>query len=317
MPDRHPISKTVISGAVALIVLFLLPLFFPRYYVYLFSLIFVMGLLATSLNLVLGFGGLYQFNHAVFYGVGAYAFALFIDKSALPSWLGYLAAPICPERCWPGHGVDHGAPVQTLFRHAANFAGVACLGHCLSMVFLYRRRRRHSRHTRSGPHRFVHGVYYFTLAVSVAVCLIRCIGLCILLWPDLSGDPGQPRTMPGAGYPCAAPSACREGLAGFLPVWPAPCLSRWKVRYSRICCSGPCPWKSSSCACSGAGSSFLGPMLGAAIIVILRTFVGIYTEYWTMVLGIVLMLIIFFLPEGVLGFLLKKTRTQHAAIANE
>ncbi len=47
---------------------------------------------------------------------------------------------------------------------------------------------------------------------------------------------------------------------------------------------------------------FLGPMFGAAIIVILRTFVGIYTEYWTLVLGIVLMLLIFFLPEGVLGY---------------
>ena len=47
---------------------------------------------------------------------------------------------------------------------------------------------------------------------------------------------------------------------------------------------------------------FLGPMFGAAIIVLLRTFVGIYTEYWTLILGIVLMLLIFFLPEGVLGF---------------
>ena len=51
-----------------------------------------------------------------------------------------------------------------------------------------------------------------------------------------------------------------------------------------------------------------GPALGAAIIIILRTFVGIYTEYWTMILGIVLMLLIFFLPEGALGLFLRKTR---------
>ena len=50
---------------------------------------------------------------------------------------------------------------------------------------------------------------------------------------------------------------------------------------------------------------FFGPMLGAAIMVTLRTFVGIYTEYWTLVLGIVLMLLIFFLPDGVLGMILK------------
>jgi branched-chain amino acid transport system permease protein len=51
---------------------------------------------------------------------------------------------------------------------------------------------------------------------------------------------------------------------------------------------------------------FMGPALGAIIIITLRTFVGIYTEYWTLILGIVLMLLIFFLPEGVLGLFLKK-----------
>jgi branched-chain amino acid transport system permease protein len=40
----------------------------------------------------------------------------------------------------------------------------------------------------------------------------------------------------------------------------------------------------------------------------LRTFVGIYTEYWTMILGILLILLIFFLPEGVMGLFLRKVR---------
>jgi ABC-type branched-subunit amino acid transport system permease subunit len=43
-------------------------------------------------------------------------------------------------------------------------------------------------------------------------------------------------------------------------------------------------------------------MLGAAIIVSLRTFVGTYTEYWTMILGIILILLIFFLPDGIMGY---------------
>jgi branched-chain amino acid transport system permease protein len=51
----------------------------------------------------------------------------------------------------------------------------------------------------------------------------------------------------------------------------------------------------------GGWFTFLGPMLGAAMIVLLRTFVSTYTEYWTFALGIVLMLVILFLPEGVLG----------------
>jgi branched-chain amino acid transport system permease protein len=42
--------------------------------------------------------------------------------------------------------------------------------------------------------------------------------------------------------------------------------------------------------------------LGAAITVSLRTFVGKHTEYWTLILGVLLILLIFFLTEGVMGY---------------
>jgi branched-chain amino acid transport system permease protein len=56
----------------------------------------------------------------------------------------------------------------------------------------------------------------------------------------------------------------------------------------------------------GGWFTFAGPVLGAAIMVSLKTFVGIYTEYWTLILGIILILLIFFLPEGVMGYFLEK-----------
>ena len=92
MLRRFPVS---VSFAVAVLVLLLfLPAVLPRFYVYLLSLILVMGLLATSLNLVLGYGGMYQFHHAAFYGTGAYAFTLLITKAHAPFWLALVAAPI-------------------------------------------------------------------------------------------------------------------------------------------------------------------------------------------------------------------------------
>jgi len=56
----------------------------------------------------------------------------------------------------------------------------------------------------------------------------------------------------------------------------------------------------------GGWFTFLGPMLGAAIIVALRTFASTFTEYWTMIQGIILMLVIIFLPQGVLGYLIAR-----------
>jgi branched-chain amino acid transport system permease protein len=52
----------------------------------------------------------------------------------------------------------------------------------------------------------------------------------------------------------------------------------------------------------GGWFTFGGPILGAAIIVSLRTFVGTYTEYWTLILGVILILLIFFLPDGIMGY---------------
>jgi branched-chain amino acid transport system permease protein len=56
----------------------------------------------------------------------------------------------------------------------------------------------------------------------------------------------------------------------------------------------------------GGWFTFGGPILGAAITVSMRNFVGVYTEYWTMILGILLILLIFFLPEGVMGLFVRK-----------
>jgi branched-chain amino acid transport system permease protein len=67
----------------------------------------------------------------------------------------------------------------------------------------------------------------------------------------------------------------------------------------------------------GGWFTFLGPMLGAAIIVTLRTVVGVYTEYWTLVLAIILMLLIYFLPEGVLGYLQERFGARRAVVMRE
>ena len=63
----------------------------------------------------------------------------------------------------------------------------------------------------------------------------------------------------------------------------------------------------------GGWFTFTGPILGAAIMVSLRTFVGIYTEYWTLILGIILILLIFFLPEGVMGYFMDKFKSRGKA----
>lgn len=60
------------------------------------NLICVYAILAASLNLVMGFGGLFTVAHAAFFGIGAYVFALCVTSLGLPFGiallLGFLAA---------------------------------------------------------------------------------------------------------------------------------------------------------------------------------------------------------------------------------
>ena len=58
-------------------------------------------------------------------------------------------------------------------------------------------------------------------------------------------------------------------------------------------------------------------MLGAAIIVLLRTFVSTITDYWALVLGVVLVFVILFLPEGVLGKVFEIWHERHLGKTGE
>ena len=57
-----------------------------RYIVYLGTLIALQAALATSLNIVMGYAGQFAMSHAAFYGFGAYASALLITSAGLGFW---------------------------------------------------------------------------------------------------------------------------------------------------------------------------------------------------------------------------------------
>lgn len=57
-------------------ILLVAPLFLPLYYVSVATKILTLAMLAMSLDLLLGYGGMASFGHAAFFGIGAYAAAI-------------------------------------------------------------------------------------------------------------------------------------------------------------------------------------------------------------------------------------------------
>ena len=282
-----------------------LPRFLPRFYVYLTALILLTGLLATSLNLVLGFGGMYQFHHAVFYGIGAYALALMLTKSGLPAWTGFIVAPLVSA----GLGYVIGLICVRLSKLYFGMLQISLGSLVWAIVFRW--------YSFTGGDDGIHGIplpkmlsashgaYYFTFIIT-AVCLF-------LMYRIVHSPFGRtfqairdnPERCEAIGVNVRQHQLAGEVIAGFFAgvagtlfvtvensVFPD--LMFWTLSLEiLIMCL------------LGGWFTFFGPMLGAAIVVSLRTFVGIYTEYWTLILGIVLMLLIFFMPDGVLGMILK------------
>jgi len=294
-------TPSLLWTAAVLLALLLVPFIAGRFYVYILAVIFVWGLLAMSLNLLVGHGGAYQFHHGVFYGVGAYTSGLIITKTALPVWIGLCAGPV-----------------------AAAFAGLVIGAFCVRLNKLYFGMLQISLgsllwilalrwYSLTNGDDGIHGIpmpdllsgsvpaYYFILIVVSA-----CLGVMYLILKSPFGATlravrDNPQRCQAVGINVRRHQLLGiviatffAGVAGVLfvalegSVFPDMLFWVLSLEIFIMCLLGG--W-----------FTFFGPMLGAAIMVALRTFVGSYTEYWTLILGVVLILLIFFLPDGIMG----------------
>jgi len=77
-------QKDSVWALLGLLVLLALPWFSPSRVVTDFIIrLCAMGLLATSLNMLVGYGGMVSFGHAMFFGSGAYVFSLMLQKASV------------------------------------------------------------------------------------------------------------------------------------------------------------------------------------------------------------------------------------------
>lgn len=294
-------KKSIVILLAVAVVFAVLPFGLPRFYTYLLALIVTTGLLSTSLNFVLGFGGIYQFHHAVFYGIGAYSAAVMIMKLGYNPWIGFLVGPLVAA-------VFSFLIGLICIRLSKLYFGMLqiSLG-SLVWVIVYRW------YSFTGGDDGIHGIrvpdivstpigsYYFAvLGAGISIYLIYRI-LRSPFGIALQGIRDNAVRSQTVGINVRRHQLAAIVIAGFFAgvagvlfvvvdssVFPD--MMFWTLSL-----------EITIMALLGGWFTLLGPMLGAAVIVLLRTFVSTITDYWALVLGIVLVLVILFLPEGVLG----------------
>jgi len=298
--------KSLGTAAGILIALALLPPILPRFYIYILAVIFVTALLAMSLNMVVGHGGLFQFHHCAFYGVGAYTAGLMLTKTSLPTWVGLVAGPFAAAVV----GLLIGVFCVRLTRLYFGMLQISLGSLIWAIVFRW--------YSFTGGDDGIHGIplpslissstgaYYFGLILLSACLLVMYLIFKSPFGATLQAIRDNPERCEAIGINVRRHQLIAiviatffAGIAGILfvvvegSVFPDLLFWVFSLEVFIMCLLGG--W-----------FTFAGPIFGAAIMVSLRTFVGTYTEYWTLILGIILILLIFFLPEGVWGYLMEK-----------
>jgi branched-chain amino acid transport system permease protein len=290
------------ASVVIFVLLLMAPIIVPKFYTYILTIIFVTALLAMSLNLVVGHGGLFQFHHAVFYGVGAYTAGLVLAKTSLPWWIGFIAGPIVAAFI----GLLIGMLCVRLNRLYFGMLQISLGSLIWAIAFRW--------YSLTGGDDGVHGIpipEFISSLKSVYYFVLILVGLCLILMYLILKSPFGTTLQAIRDNPerCSAVginvrrhqlmgivvATFFAGIAGVLFVAVEgsifPDLLFWILSLEVfIMCL------------LGGWFTFGGPILGAAIIVSLRTFIGTYTEYWTLILGVILILLIFFLPDGIMGY---------------
>lgn len=288
---------------ITLLILITLPLYIPGYYVYLMTLVLVYALFATSLNLVLGYGGMLQLHPAVFFGLGAYGTTLLITKTSLPLWLGFIAGPL----------------TAALFAVLIGWVCVRLRGLYFGMLTLALGQLVWSVVYRwyelTGGDDGIHGIVlpewlkttngaYFTCLVGVTLCFIVLYRLVKSPFGmGLQAIRDNPQRSESVGIDIKKHrllafiiSGFFAGFAGVLFVVAersvSPNLLFWSLSAEVLI----------MCLLGGM-YTFWGPAVGALTIIFLRSFIGSQAEYWLLILGIILLLIVLLLPEGLLGYL--------------
>ncbi len=289
--------------AILLAALLALPLAMGEYYVNLTSQIFIAAIFAASLNLLVGYGGLPSLGHAAWLGLAAYISAWMSLKLGLGHWA---TAPVALL------GTTLVACAFGWISLRATGLGFLMLTLALSQVLWGTAYRWVSvtdgdnglrRLTRPAPFGLnlddATAFYYFCLAVTVLAVALMAMFVASPFGAALKGTRDQPRRMSALGHDVwmirwitFVYSAFWGAVSGLLFVY-----------YNKYIHPASLSIQSSAegllGVIAGGSGTLAGPIVGAAIVMLLKNYVSAYIERWNMLLGFVFVFIVIFMPEGV------------------
>jgi branched-chain amino acid transport system permease protein len=299
----------VIAGLVA--ILALLPVYTGltgnTFLLTLFTRILILAMAATSLNLILGYGGMVSFGHAAYLGIGGYVVGILAKEgvtSGFVQWplalvVSALLALVIGSLCLRTRGV-YFIMITLAFAQMLYYVAVSLAQYGGDDgLTIYRRSQ------------FVDLINLSHKPTFYYVCLVLLLATIYLTWRIINsrfgmvirGARANDRRMRAIGFPTSryrltafviAGTIC--GLAGVLLAnhtdFVSPAMMHWTRSGDLIV----------MVVLGGMASSF-GPLIGAVALLLLEEVLSGITEYWQIILGPLLLLVVLFARKGIDGLL--------------
>ncbi|HEY2419473.1 MAG TPA: branched-chain amino acid ABC transporter permease [Steroidobacteraceae bacterium] len=303
-----------------LLALLLLPVYVElggsRFLLTLFTRILILAMAAVSLNLILGYGGMMSFGHAAYLGIGGYAVGILAFEgvhSGFVQWpvallASALFALVIGALSLRTRGV-YFIMITLAFAQMAYYvvAGLARYGGDDGLT-VYKRSQ------------FVSPINLSNKVQFYYICLTLLFASIYLIWRIINsrfglviqGARSNDTRMRAIGFPtyryklvCFVIAGTMCGLAGALLAnhtdFVSPSMMYWTRSGDLII----------MVVLGGMGSPF-GPLIGAVALLVLEEVLSGITEYWQIILGPLLLLVVLFARGGIDGLLAKvRHRVSH------
>lgn len=273
----------------------------------LFTRIVILALAAASLNLIMGFGGMMSFGHAAYLGIGGYAVGILAQEGIGSGFIQFpvaLAASavyalVIGALSLRTRGV-YFIMITLAFAQMAYYvaSGLARYGGDDGLT-IYKRSDFAGLINLSNRTQF----YY--------LCLACLFGVMILIWRIVNSRFGlvvqglrsNEQRMQAIGFPgtryrltCFVIAGTMCGLAGALLANNTDFISPAVMYWTR---SGDLMVM----VILGGMGTLVGPVLGAVVYLVLEELLSQVTEYWALIMGPLLLLIVLFGRGGIMGLL--------------
>jgi branched-chain amino acid transport system permease protein len=280
----------------------LCPVILPTYYVRLFTLALIWSIFAMSLDLILGLGGIVSLGHAVFFGISAYTVGLaarhftsnLFLQIALALFVTSFAALILGWLLLRSRGVYFmmlTIAFSQVFRAIAHsWRSVTGGGDGLANI------------ARPLWMTSVETFYYLSFFVFVAVFLFLRFFAASRAGISLVGIRESEKRMTSLGYNVDrvkllsfVVSGGLGGISGLLYVYFNGYAS---PDYFSVDTSA----QAITMIILGGAGTLIGPIIGSFFVVYMQNILSAFMERWTLIIGILFVLVVICAPTGVVGF---------------